>query len=659
MALEDLENKLYKPEEFEKGQKQDFLINLQKEKKISEDSSGASEEFPIKAVDDEKHDYQKTSDWKEYEEMNSKKGFLDGFLLKFNKFSVRIFWLLIAVMAVLAVAVGFYVYQYFSVNREIFFSLSAPESAMLGVPFDLTINFNNNSRNVLNDVAVSVFLPEGAIVLENDSNKRVITKKIGGLEANAGFNEKISIMIFGAPSQAAQISKKFDVSINYASALSARFEKSGSAEISVYESAIKLDLISPEKVLNGEEFEFIVNYSNVSQIDFSDIRLNLIYPANFKLKKSSQEISNGILNINKLSKGESGNISVSGSIIGPEQSFFDVKSQIEIDYSGNPYLINEKIASVNIASSPLSLKIILENISGQNFVSAGNFLKYRLFYQNSADMGLQDAVIKAVISGEMFDFTSLKTVGAFNSKNNTLTWNAGSVGELKILPANAFGEVEFEIKIKDNYPIKKMSDKNFILKINAEISSPTVPYYVAADETIGLANFETKVAGRIDAESQVYFRDFEAGVSNKGSLPPRANYPINFTVHLIIKNYATDIKDIVLKTYLAPGVKFVKIVKNNVFEAPIYNERTQEIIWSIPRIVATKGIFSKPIEAVFQIEALPNIVQVGGAMPLLGEMTISAIDEFTGAELMSAGPALTTASLKDSGFDVKKGEVIP
>ena len=640
MALEDLEKKLYKQE---KPKKDDFLINLQKKKKILEESSEALE---------------KPLDWKRADEINLKSGFWSNFLLKFGGFGVKIFWLLIVVMAGLTLFVGFYIYQYFSVSREIAFSLSAPESAMLGVPFDLTVNFNNNSKNILSNAAVSVFLPEGAMVLGSDLNKRVITKEIGELEANAGFNEKISIIIFGTPSQAAQTSKKFDASISYASALSARFEKSGSVEISVYESAIKLDLISPEKVLNGEEFELIANYSNISQIDFSDVRLNLIYPSDFILKKSNPMISNGVLNIGKLNKGQSGMVSIFGSIIGPEQSFFDVKSQIEIFYSGQPYLINEKSASINIAGSPLSLKIGLESGGGQSFVFAGDILRYRIFYQNNTDVGLQDAIIKTTLSGEMFDFASLKTIGAFNSKNNTLTWNAASIGELKLLPANAFGGVEFEIKIKDNYPIKKMSDKNFVLKINAEISSPTVPYYVAADKTIGLANLETKVAGRISAESQVYFYDSEACIVNKGSLQPKANYPINFTIHLMVKNYATDVKDAILKTYLAPGVKFIKIVKNNISEALVYNERTQEIIWSIPKIMATKGIVGKPIEAVFQIEALPNVTQVGAEIPLLGETMIFVTDEFVGAELTSASPALTTRSLKDIGFDVKNGEVI-
>ncbi len=648
--LDDLEKKLYKQGESGKDRERDFLINLQKKKKISEEPPKTPEKSSIEAA---------AGDWTGVDETNLKNGFWSNFLSKFSGFSVKIFWLLIIIMAVLTLVSGFYIYQYFSVSREISFSLSMPENAMLGVPFDLTVNFNNNSKNVLSGVAVSVFLPEGAMVLGSDSNKRVITKEIGELEANVGFNEKIPIIIFGTPSQTSQTSKKFDASVSYASALSARFEKNGSVEISVYESAIKLDLVSPEKVLNGEEFELIANYSNISQIDFSDVRLNLIYPADFKLKKSNSEISNGVLNIGKLSKGQNGSVSIFGSIIGPEQSFFDVKSQIEIFYSGQPHLINEKTASVNIAGSPLSLKIGLESGGGQSFVFAGDVLRYRLFYQNNTDVGLQDAIIKATLNGEMFDFASLKTIGAFNSKNNTLTWNAGSINELKLLPANAFGGVEFEIKIKDNYPIKKMSDKNFVLKINAEISSPTVPYYVAADKTIGLANLETKVAGRISAESQVYFYDSEAGIVNKGSLPPKVNEPINFTIHLIAQNYATDVKDAILKTYLAPGVKFVKIVKNNILETPVYNERTQEIVWSIPKIVATKGIVGKPIEAIFQIEVLPNVTQIGGEAPLLSETTISAIDEFTGAELMSVSPALTTRTLKDSGFDVKNGEVMP
>src|SRR3989344_6034816 len=67
---------------------------------------------------------------------------------------------------------GFYVYQYLSMDSEIALSVSAPKETMTGVPFDIAINFNNNSKNVLRDATLSVFLPENASVLGDNSNKR-------------------------------------------------------------------------------------------------------------------------------------------------------------------------------------------------------------------------------------------------------------------------------------------------------------------------------------------------------------------------------------------------------------------------------------------------------------------------------------------------------
>ena len=184
-----------------------------------------------------------------------------------------------------------------------------------------------------------------------------------------------------------------------------------------------------------------------------------------------------------------------------------------------------------------------------------------------------------------------------------------------------------------------------------------VPHGVASDKTIGLASLKTKVRGQISLESYVYFRD-ATGIINKGQLPLKVNNPTNFTVHWIIKNYATDVKDAVVKAYLAPGVKFTGIVKSSIEVTPQYNERTQEVSWLIPKILATKGIVGKAMEAVFQIEALPNITQVGQKMPLVGQSSISAVDEFVGAELNSVAEALATDFLKDGGFNPQMGEVI-
>lgn len=585
-------------------------------------------------------------------------GNLTAAISKIGRFGKIAFWLAAATMIILIGVTGFYFYKYFSSDREIIFDVSGPKTALAGVPFDITVNFSNGSKDALENVSLSIFLPENGIISGAEADKRVFLKEIGTVDSNGGFQEKIPAVVFGE----GQTAKNFSISVSYASILKSRFEKTKTFEITIKEPGIKLDLTAPEKVLNNEEFEVAVRYSNVSDFDFSGVLFNFDFPAGFILKKSEPRLAAGfsgsVFDIGELLKGGEGNILISGKIIGSEQSFFEIKSRISANYKGKTFEVGGKSAAINIAPSPLALAINLGDYKN-SAVSPGQSLKYSLNYQNTADIGLIDAVIKIKLTGEMFDFASLKTSGFFDSRTNTVVWNAANTPALSLIEPGGGGSVEFEINVKENYPIKRLSDKNFILKVNGEISSPTVPYYVAADKTVGLADHSVKVAGYTVLQSFIYFNDPSLKIANKGSLPPKANQPINFTVHWLIRNYAADIKDINVKSYLLSGVRFIGASTSTVGSAPVYNERTQEIVWMIDKIQAAKGVVNKPIEAVFQIEAVPNITQIGAEMPLMSEVSIAAIDEFTNTELNNKADGLSSRSLMDAGFDQKMGDVIP
>ncbi|MEK9154456.1 MAG: hypothetical protein AAB596_00045 [Patescibacteria group bacterium] len=640
MALEDLEKKLYNqksPEESDLKKRAEISADLKTDKDKSNES------------------LQDVKSWHDEKKENSSK--MPNIFMKIGQIGKWLFWILLIVVLGLAALSGLYLYDYFSTDREVILSASAPSSVMVGVPFELMINFDNSSQDILKDADFSIFLPEGTAIIGQGADKRTFSKKIGDIEAGLGFQEKINLIALGSN----EAVRNFNISFSYSSVLKSRFEKKRNVEVLAREPGIKLDLTTPEKVLNNEEFETKIRYENVSDINIEEANLKIILPPNFSIKeiKPADFFGKNLDNlaINGLKKSQSGEIYLKGKIIGPEQSFFEVKAQIEVGFSSNIYLISEKTASISIAPSPLSLAISLNE--SPNYVAYPNgILKYKLTYKNNTDVGLSDVVIKAKLSGEMFDFSSLKTTGSFDSRDSTLSWSAANVSQLRLLPTNEYGSVDLEIKTKPDYPIKRLNDKNFILKVDAEISSPTVPYYVAADKTIGLTNLETKIGGRIIIEPQVYFNDSSLGVSNKGVLPPKINQPINFTIHWIIKNYSTDVKDVSVKAYLQPGVRLTGIIKSNIETVPTYNERTQEINWLIPKIAATKGAIRIPAEAIFQIEALPNITQAGREMPLVGQTEIRAIDEFTNSELIYMAESLTTRSLKDSGFDFRNALVI-
>lgn len=554
---------------------------------------------------------------------------------KFSGAGRKVFWSLI-IGSLIALAIGgFYLYQYFT-SREISFSLKAPANIPVGVPFNIEIEIQNNSENPLKDGRISMILPEGTALLAENIDKRVLNRSFGDLDASASFQEKIPVLIF----KNEQSVKKFEITASYfppSLGPKARFEITKSVEVTARESGVKLDLTAPQKVLNNEDFEIEIDYQNISDIDFSNVELELQYSKSFTFSNADPKPSanNNLWKIDNLAKkSPAETIVFSGKAIGAEQSFFEIKSVLRAEFAGRKYLINEKTISVNIAPSPLSLNISVNDQPDYLAFPNGD-LKYKIIARNNSDIGLNDVIIKVRLVGEMFDFKNLRTGGFFNSKDNTITWNAANSSEFRLLSPNSEIGSEFEIRLKDSYPIKRIGDKNFVLKVEAEISSPTVPYYVASDKTIGFAKSEIKVAGFavIGAEA-----DFLKGFS-----PPKVNKPSTYLIRWTIANYSTDISNIEVRAYLQSGARWlIGQVKSNISSVPNYNERTQEVVWLIDSISATKGVISKPIEATFQIEVAPNTIQVGQYLPLLSETTFRAFDEFAKIELKNTAGNLNS-----------------
>lgn len=580
-------------------------------------------------------------------------------LMKFGRIGRWLFWLLIIGSLIIIAVSVFYFYQYFTV-REVVLSLNAPVSASIGVPFNIEVGFQNNSDKALKDIRLSMILPEGANLLGEELEKRIFTGSFGDLDKSGSLQEKIPILIL----KDERSIKRFEVTISYFPSTlgpKTRLEQTKSVEVTAQESGIKLDLVAPQKVLNNENFEIEINYQNVADIDFTNVELELSYPDFFTFKNADPQPSteNNFWRIGNLTKGNSiRTLTVQGHVISGEKSFFEIKGLLKAEFLGQKYLINEKTANLNIAPSPLSLNIIVNDQPNYLAFPSTN-LKYKIGYRNNSDVGLNDVIIKARLIGEMFDFRTLRSQGFFSSKDNVITWNTANTSGLRLVPPGAEGVVEFEIQTKETYPIKRVSDKNFILKVGVEISSPTVPYYVASDRTIGLAELETKVAGKIVVDSRAYFRDLASGIINQGNLPPKVNVLTNFTVHWKIINYSTDVRNIEVKAFLQSGVRWTGQVKSNISSLPTYNERTQEVVWQIDRIPATKGIISKPVEAIFQIEATPNITQIGQPMPLIGETTLGAFDEFGNIELRSNDEILTTELRDDLTVQPQERTVVP
>lgn len=530
-------------------------------------------------------------------------------------------------------------------NKSLLVSLTVDSPVSLGKPFELGVTVSNESQNILKDTELIVELPEDIAFLGSSPEKKIASKTIGNLGTGGLSEESFRLLALGGESSI----KKIKVTVSYLpESLGSRFEVSRDIDFSVVGSSIDMDLSMPQKVFSGEEFETIVTYKNISDADFEGLRLKINYPPLFKFKSASltPEFGNNLWELGDLRSNSEGKITIKGELLGQDDSFFEFRSILETNLLGRVYTVASKTASVAIAPSPLSLAIELND--EEDFIAhVSDDLRYSLTFMNNTDVALKDVIIKAKLIGQMFDLPSLNTNAAFRSVDNTLVWNFSNTPELGVIPSGASGEVNFNLKVKDNYPITRLSDKNFTLKVEAEIESPTVPAGVAAARTIGIAKIENKVGGQIKIDAQGFFRDASSGILNRGPWPLKVGERTNLTIHWLVSNYGTDVRDAEVKAFLGPNVRFTGVVKGNTNSEPTYNARTQEIIWKLDSIPATKGIITAPFETIFQIEVTSSITDLNSQVTLINDTSIKATDQFTEEILQAEDNEVTSGNLDD------------
>lgn len=563
-----------------------------------------------------------------------------------------------AVIFVAAAAVGGYFVYTAIFSRGVSLTINLPEGeARPGVPFTVETVLENISGKTIQDVRVSLNLPEEIVFAKSSAGQKVITREVGVIGNGSITKETFELIAVGRPQTITQLSGRV---IYKTGSLGSEFEVGEEADVSLGEPAVKIDLEAPRKVFSGERFDLNIGYLNMTEAAVGPVRIELEYPDGFNFVSASETLGgakHNLFTVGEVAAGEKGTLMVTGTVVGPADSFFSVGVKAVMGVYGVDYTVSEQTASISVQPSPLALSIHL-NDDALTAARPGDVLSYVLFYENNTSIGLEDVVITARLSGTMYDFGSLTGNGSFNSARRTITWNASNNRALTLLPPGASGTVSFSIKTLTNYPITRINDKDFELLAEAFIESSTVPEGVQAETTIGVAESIIKVAGKIAVDAQARFRDAEAGFVNEGPWPPIAEMPTQYTVRWALTNYATDVDEVEVSAFLGAGVRFTGNVKSNVAAAPQYNERTQEVVWKAGRVAATRGVVGAPVEAVFQIEAIPSAIMAGTFAPLMGETHLTATDAFTGEKLSASDGTLTTDLTDDSTITRGEGKVI-
>jgi len=510
-----------------------------------------------------------------------------------------------------------------------------------GKPFNVDITFSNNKDGVLKNARLSLSVPDNVSFVGESEGQRVKEKFLGDVGPGSLSKESFNLISTQGGDETRTLKAKLVYSVAPDATVS--YEIQSESDISVSRPSVELTIEAPDRVSSGQDFRFKVKYINDSGEDMKNLSLKIDYPPIFQFGKSSvdSDRGNNLWKVPSLLKGEDGEVDVNGSVIGPQNSSFDIHASLSTDLSGENYLVSEQKVTVPISEAPLSLSVLV-NQASDYAAHLGDKLTYSLVYKNNASISLQNVTIKAKLVGEMYDFGSIHSDGLFNSGDRTVYWTSDNTPALASLAPGSEGEVELDLNALSGFSIKRLSDKNYTLKLQAEISSPTKAD--ASQTFVSVANIETKVAGKIGVETKAYFRDAASGILNSGNFPPQVNQLTQYTVHWIVRNFATDVASSEVSAVLPVGAQWTGKVKTSQnISDPTFDSASNKVVWKIDKIMATKGAIGDPIETIFQIGITPNSGQVGQTMDILGPTIIKANDEFTGVTLSSGDDKVDTS----------------
>lgn len=563
---------------------------------------------------------------------------------------------IIAGLMALAVIVGIVIFvtsYQDTASDEIILSIELPEEAVTrSVPFEVDVNINNNTNTFLSDVSLSLSMEEGLVGLEYGSGGTTVNDPIGEVEEKSIAKRSYQILPVAQTGSRMTITGTLTYKIG-----GTNFEKEVSEEVEVGDEAISVMIDKPDQILAGSVFDVTVNYENKTDFSFPDLRLEMKYPDNFTYVSSdlAPDSFTNYWKLGTLKANSEGSLTIKGRLTGGGTSP-DFEARMFAVFLETSYAAAETESELKTSKSPIHLTTTVKG--SRNYVSrAGDSLQYAIDYKNESGVALKNVEIRSKMTGELFDYTTLVSEGKLNTLTNTLTWDSATNPELEVLEPGESGTVRINVGVKSSFPINRLNDKDFTLRVNTEIESPSVPYYLSADKTSAGDVLTTKVQGLTTIDAQAFYRDANSGIANSGPIPPKVGEATQYTIHWIIRNYSTDVEDVTVSAELPQGVTWTGVMKSNTDSVPLYDEGTRVMSWEIDEIAATKGVLSAPVEAIFQVEAIPNEGLVGQFQPLLSNTTLEAKDGFTGMTLNYSDLFLNTSLSDDQTVNISQGLV--
>lgn len=550
-------------------------------------------------------------------------------------------WAIVFALAVIGILAFFAFHKSpISPTKEanVVLSLDLPETLSNSGDFIFRVMVENKDPSKLVSMNLEIVYPDGVKYISsspsasNDSGTQFsIPDLVSGQNAVVTIKASMQGGINDTKEIGASLRYRYD---NFNS----NFEKKASASTRLTESGINVEIDGPAQAITTQPAIYQIKYTNNSDSNIQNARLQVTYPNNFTFAQSDPQpdLGKNIWNVSQLGAGQSGNIKITGNFSSANsgESKTLTAQFLVLDSSGNYFVQGQADFTSQISGLPLFVTQNLEQDT-TGVASPGATLNYRLHYQNNAQTPARGVNIIATLDSKALDTSSIKADNAQVS-GSTITWNASNMPELETVNSNGGGDLRFTVNIKN--PATRDTSKNLTVNSTVKIKSDEYDSFLPGN-TISI-----KVASPASIVGSLAF------VS--GSLPPKVGQDTVYKVSLTLRNSTNDLSNYQAVAYvpLDPSSFDSTSITGKESSSVTFDKATGKITWNAGTVPAHTGDFNPPRVLQFNLRLHPTQVQAGSQVTLLRNISVSAKDTFTAQNIHLTAEDLTTRDLPNNGY---------
>jgi len=516
------------------------------------------------------------------------------------------------------------------------------------------ITYKNNNAVSLSDVKLNVLYPPDSIAVK-DGNISDLTAEnfdIGTIGSDERGEKELTAYLVGDRGNI----KTLKATLTYkAGNLSSVFQKDATFATTITSLAVPITLVATPTIISGQDTSYLIDYRNQSEQDLENLRFVVRYPngftpGRFSPQPTARGSSQDFWDVAKLKQSDGSRITIEGTLSGSERETKTISVVLQKKIttpSGDVYLDFEKSEALSVISTPLLSLNLKINDSSDYVAHLGDTLRYTVRFQNNNGADITGLSLSARLDGNMYDLATVKSDGFFDSRLNTIFWNASSVPMLNLLPRNQAGAVEFEVRLKSNFSGGMGASDSFV-KITVHLETPNVPPELDLDKLTANSELVTRISTAPTFEQRVLISSPVFGP--RGPFPPKVNQETSFTINWKLVNPANDLSQAVVTATLAPGVSWVDMSQmvSGTSIKPTYDARLNTVSWNLGTLPAGTGVNFPRYESYFQISITPSVNQVGQSAPLLKNIKFEGVDTFTKEKILRTLPDIDTNNVSDS-----------